>query len=71
MDTYVKTCPGCPEVEILADYGDRVGFPWRNYGNPRGALGAILCLVGTERVDIWEACSELALIETNWMWQSF
>ena len=26
VDTCLKTCPGCPEVEILADYGDRAGF---------------------------------------------
>ena len=37
-------------------------------GIPRGALGAILCLAGTERVHIWEACRELALIEANWTW---
>ena len=64
----LKNCPGCLEVEILSDYRDRVGFfvteLWKS---PDAHLEQSSALWGTERVDIWTACGELALIEANWM----
>ena len=63
----LKSCPGCLEVEILADYGDRAGFfVTELWESPESHVEQSSALWGTERVDIWEACSELALIEVNW-----
>ena len=64
----LTSCPGCLEVEILADYGDRAGyFVTELWESPDAHLEQSSALWGTERVDIWEACGELALIEANWM----
>ena len=63
----LKSCPGCLEVEILADFGDRAGFFMTELWESSNAhLEQSSALWRTERVDIWEACSELALIEANW-----
>ena len=64
----LKSCPGCLEVEILADYGDRAGFfVTELWESPEAHSKQSTALWGTERVDIWEAYGELALIEANWM----
>ena len=64
----LKNCPGCLEVEILSDYGDRAGFfVTELWESPEAHSEQSSALWGTERVDIWEACVELALIEANWM----
>ena len=64
----LKGCPGCLEVEILADYGDRAGFfVTELWESPEAHSEQSSALWGSERVDIWEACGELALIEANWM----
>ena len=64
----LKNCPGCLEVEILADYGDRAGFfVTELWESPEAHSEQSSALWGTERVDIWEACGELALIEVNWI----
>ena len=68
---------GCPisrvdrvvlKWKILADYGIRAGFfvteLWESSEIHSEQSSA---LWGTERVDIWEACGKLALIEANWM----
>ena len=63
----LKSCPGCREVEILSDYGDRAGFfVTELWESPEAHSEQSSALWGTERVDIWEARSELALIEANW-----
>ena len=41
----LKSCRGCLEVEILADYRDRAFLRDGIIGIPWGALGAILCFV--------------------------
>ena len=64
----LMSCPGCIDVEILADYGDRAGvFVTELWGSPEAHSEQSSALWGSERVDIWEACGELALIEANWM----
>ncbi len=64
----LKSCPGCLEVEILADYADRAGFfVMELWESPEVHLKQSSALWSSERVDIWEACSELALIEANSM----
>ena len=61
------SCPGCLEVEIPVDYGDRAGFfVTELWESPEAHSEQSYALWGTERVDIWEACRELALIEANW-----
>lgn len=63
----LKSCSGCLEVEILADYGDRAGFLLTElWESPEAHSEQSSALWGTERVDIWEARSELALLEANW-----
>lgn len=63
----LKSCPGCLEVEILADYGDRAGyFVTELWESPEVHSQQSSALWGTDRVDIWEACGELALLEANW-----
>ena len=54
----LKSCPGCLEVEILADYGDRAGFFVTELWDISRVtfVEQSSALWGTERVDIWEAC---------------
>ncbi len=62
----LKSCQGCLEVEILADYGDRAGFfVTELWESPEVHSEQSSALWETERVDIWEACGELALGEAN------
>ena len=62
------SCSDCLEVEVLADYGDRAGFFVTELcESPKVHSEQSSALWDTERVDIWEACGELALIEANWM----
>lgn len=64
----LKSCPGCLEAEILADYGNRAGFfVTELWESPEAHSEQSSALWGTERVDVWEACGELALIEANWI----
>ena len=64
----LKSCPGCLEVEILSDYRDRAGiFVTELWKSPDVHSEQSSALWGRERVDIWDACGELALIEANWM----
>lgn len=64
----LKSCQGCLEVEILSDYGDRAGFfVTELWESPEAHSEQSSILWGTERVDVWEAGRELALIEANWM----
>ena len=63
----VGSCAGCLEVEIFADYGNRAGlFVTELWESLEAHSEQSSALWGTERVDIWEACRELALIEANW-----
>ena len=53
------SCPGCLEVEILADYGDQAGFfVTKLCESPEAHPEQSSALRGTERVDVWEACGE-------------